>query len=439
MQHRSNWKFINNDYNLTYSLSDNSKFEKYIKYCNFLWKDTSSGINYNNNSNNKLVVNHFKNNNCISNKLQLFLNLMRYCEKLNIDVFKYIPFTIQFNYNFNKSNDAINNLNNLYKNINDYLVNNKTDLSKDSSIKEFVYNKYSYKFLNYNNKGELTNYDKLGNKTYISIKNNFYNNKNLWLVKAINLNRARGIKITHDLNEIYEYSKSIFKGIDKNANLSKSIKKSKSILNISINESSIDNLNRVKSYDIIQQNLDTLDNKNVSMTKNKDSGLLNIDSNINTKKESLKFKERTNNIKLVKKSKNNQNKNSSLIKQKIFSNNLLKFDNNNCYYTNNTVLIQKYLEKPFLYNNRKCDLRIWVLIDHLLNAYVFKEGYFRVCSLPFDLSNNSLFVHLTNFSIQKKCKDFSKYEEGNEVNYKTFQVRYIYILCLLLIILEIFM
>ena len=175
------------------------------------------------------------------------------------------------------------------------------------------------------------------------------------------------------------------------------------------------------------------------MTKNKDSGLLNIDSNINTKKESLKFKERTNNIKLVKKSKNNQNKNSSLIKQKIFSNNLLKFDNNNCYYTNNTVLIQKYLEKPFLYNNRKCDLRIWVLIDHLLNAYVFKEGYFRVCSLPFDLSNNSLFVHLTNFSIQKKCKDFSKYEEGNEVNYKTFQVRYIYILCLLLIILEIFM
>ena len=225
MQHRSNWKFINNDYNLTYSLSDNSKFEKYIKYCNFLWKDTSSGINYNNNSNNKLVVNHFKNNNCISNKLQLFLNLMRYCEKLNIDVFKYIPFTIQFNYNFNKSNDAINNLNNLYKNINDYLVNNKTDLSKDSSIKEFVYNKYSYKFLNYNNKGELTNYDKLGNKTYISIKNNFYNNKNLWLVKAINLNRARGIKITHDLNEIYEYSKSIFKGIDKNANLSKSIKK----------------------------------------------------------------------------------------------------------------------------------------------------------------------------------------------------------------------
>jgi hypothetical protein len=41
-------------------------------------------------------------------------------------------------------------------------------------------------------------------------------------------------------------------------------------------------------------------------------------------------------------------------------------------YYSSTVLLQKYLEKPLLYMDRKFDIRVWVLIDCDLNVYIFK-------------------------------------------------------------------
>ena len=45
----------------------------------------------------------------------------------------------------------------------------------------------------------------------------------------------------------------------------------------------------------------------------------------------------------------------------------------NRYYSS-TVLLQKYLEAPLLYMNRKFDIRVWVLIDCELNVYIFKSN-----------------------------------------------------------------
>lgn len=40
-------------------------------------------------------------------------------------------------------------------------------------------------------------------------------------------------------------------------------------------------------------------------------------------------------------------------------------------------IIQKYIEKPLLINNRKFDIRIWCLVTHNMDIYVYKEGYIR--------------------------------------------------------------
>jgi len=41
-----------------------------------------------------------------------------------------------------------------------------------------------------------------------------------------------------------------------------------------------------------------------------------------------------------------------------------------------------------------------VLIDHKLNYYFFREGYFRLATERFDINNiRNLYIHLTNNAI----------------------------------------
>lgn len=53
-----------------------------------------------------------------------------------------------------------------------------------------------------------------------------------------------------------------------------------------------------------------------------------------------------------------------------------------------TYIVQSYINRPFLYNNRKFDLRHYLLltsVNGLLKAYWYKEGYIRTSSELYDL------------------------------------------------------
>ena len=74
-----------------------------------------------------------------------------------------------------------------------------------------------------------------------------------------------------------------------------------------------------------------------------------------------------------------------------------------------SCIISKYINNPYLLNGLKFDLRIYVLVTSFqpLRLYVYKEGLARFASEKYvnDLPDNK-FIHLTNYSVNKKNQKF---------------------------------
>ena len=87
------------------------------------------------------------------------------------------------------------------------------------------------------------------------------------------------------------------------------------------------------------------------------------------------------------------------------------------------VIISKYVGKPFLINNRKFDLRIYVLVTSFdpLKVYLYHEGLVRFASEEYAVNSKTLkkrYVHLTNYSVNKKADTYvpAKQEADEDFN-----------------------
>ena len=92
-----------------------------------------------------------------------------------------------------------------------------------------------------------------------------------------------------------------------------------------------------------------------------------------------------------------------------------------------TFVIQKYIERPLLIRDRKFDVRVWVLVNQEMKVFFFKEGYIRTSSYPYSISTEAISqknVHLTNNAVQKNCGSYGMFEDGNQLSFMQFQVRY---------------
>ena len=395
MKHRINWK---------------EPFSSVTSLYNFKWQQISLGIDYNslgNILNTKQIVNHFENHYSLTNKANMFLNMMEYCEKRKISVFKYVPFTIIFQFkdktNYENNNEIIKRetnrieiLKEFINNYNNYIVNydeignfyedekyqkeqlkrytfelnekkkklkhHKKEEAKNNINNIYIsdiklYNDYfnqlklkekiqkikkekdgSYTFI------EETINENIGKNTLIEIPNSHNSGYNLWIIKAINLNRGMCIKIVNSFEQIEETIKKFKEGV---------------------------------KFNFSRENIEN---------KLKDTFFKNIASDIEITEEDEKNMEN---------------------KDKI-------------YYCSR-IIIQKYIEKPLLYKKRKCDIRIWVLLTQLMKVYVFKEGHLKTCSIEYDLNSKNPYTHITNYSFQKHNNNFQKFEKGNEVPFYEFQ------------------
>ena len=55
-----------------------------------------------------------------------------------------------------------------------------------------------------------------------------------------------------------------------------------------------------------------------------------------------------------------------------------------------SFIIQKYIEKPLLYQKRKFDIRTFMLLTSIngyLKAYYYEEGYIRTSSREYNLKS----------------------------------------------------
>ena len=90
-----------------------------------------------------------------------------------------------------------------------------------------------------------------------------------------------------------------------------------------------------------------------------------------------------------------------------------------------SFIIQKYMEKPLLYNKRKFDIRSFVLVNvnnNIMKAYWYQEFYIRTSSVNYVLENlDNRMIHLTNDSVQKKGEEYGRFEDGNKVSMQDFQ------------------
>ena len=317
---------------------------------NLFWTPTSWRINfkeYAENIKEIKFVNHFEFHGGITNKLRLFFNLMKYCEIHSKDLFDFFPLTIPIEFGHFFFMDQMKSFTHLFNNIKDIIGNEKNR------------KKYSeYFYLN----SDILN---LGFKTKFFIPKNFYIGKNLWLVKAINMNRGRYIQICNSIEKVNSAIKNFYSG--NNTNKSEFDKKS-----IEFHRKYNGSIISHRKYKLRSYNKDIFQNKIT----------LSLEDN-NEKNEEL----------------NNNNKN-----------------------TMRKVLLQKYLENPLLYNGRKFDMRIWVLLNHEMNVYFFKEGHLKATSEKYNIKSNDLFIHLTNYSVQKYNIHFSEFEHGNEISFEQFQI-----------------
>ena len=331
----------------------------------FIWAPISTQINYYKLAyelRNGIMVNHFECHNEITNKLNMFRNMMIYCENKNLNVLNYLPLTILIEYDMVGFIRQFNSFSYIFNNIDSFIVQ-----SEDRKIR------YKNKFRNY---FYITKPDDkiIGLRTNLFIPKNHYNGKNFWLLKAMNLNRGLGIKLIDSIDSCEKYIRAYYQG-----NIYKCAKDRQNIKDIQ------DTNKRI--YFILPK-------INIKNDINKTNNILTTDHKSYKNKIDLKQKKRVDYSKIMR---------NSVVKRG--------------HYKSNKIILQKYIEKPLLYNGRKFDTRFWILLTHKMEIYLFKEGHLKATSFNFSLENTDLYVHLTNYSVQKYSDKFEIYEDGNEISF----------------------
>ena len=154
---------------------------EYHSNANLYWTPISANIKFLRQENiNCQYINHIENHYELSNKMNLFLNLLNYCETNNIDLFSFFPLTIIFPLSDQSFLKQLHKFTAFYKEYPKQQINSNT---------------YNYYFpIKFN--------IKLGSIQQMTLPSTHYAGNNTYLIKPINFNRGRYIKVFDDIESI---------------------------------------------------------------------------------------------------------------------------------------------------------------------------------------------------------------------------------------------
>lgn len=224
----------------------------------------------------------------------------------------------------------------------------------------------------------------------------------LWLLKPCGFNRGRGIQLFMNLSQLEKFIAEYYDGMDE-----KTFEHQLNTEKTNNNEKNEKQENKQDKKEKIVENLE----KSQTIIEEKKEEIVH-----EKREETEEEGEKENNPK-----QKCEGKKENVIKL-------------------HTFVIQKYVERPFLINSRKFDIRVWALATHNLDVYFFRykliyifflinfkkrEGYIRTASENFQIdssSSNNHFIHLTNNAVQKYSSNYGQFEDGNQLSFEFFEV-----------------
>uniref|UniRef100_A0A8D2ZUD3 Tubulin--tyrosine ligase-like protein 5 n=1 Tax=Scophthalmus maximus TaxID=52904 RepID=A0A8D2ZUD3_SCOMX len=86
------------------------------------------------------------------------------------------------------------------------------------------------------------------------------------------------------------------------------------------------------------------------------------------------------------------------------------------------ILVSRYINNPLLIDEFKFDVRLYVLVTSYdpLIVYVYEEGLARFATVKYDRTSKSIkntFMHLTNYSVNKKSSDYVSCDDPEVEDY----------------------
>ena len=80
------------------------------------------------------------------------------------------------------------------------------------------------------------------------------------------------------------------------------------------------------------------------------------------------------------------------------------------------LVIQKYIEDPLLFEGKKFDIRLYIMVNQHCSLFMFRDMYVRVSAYPFSLSDKQKFGHLNNIALQKYSKHYDSEKAVININ-----------------------